>query len=194
MKNKEEQSYRKERFNLSQVITICIFVLIAMVLFALASCSKDDDTANNNNRDGQPYKFRVEVSTQYPDSCLVNIALGSYNFTEKSGLPRTIWLTDPDSDLRDVSVVSPLIQEYEIPSNFTKFYLNVGNYNRIWDAVWNDTNSKTNCTLKVYVDNKLVYSDTKLFNIGWGVAYDATKKKYVYKDGNGNTVETANFK
>lgn len=180
----------RDRLNARQFYAI---FLVAIGMLLLAACSDDDLTGGGNNDNGEPYKFRVEVTTQYPDSCKVAVCLGSYNYTDKNGLPRTEWITDPDVAPDEIAVESPLIKEYEIPRYFSKFYINVSNFTKTREAMLNDTNRQTTCTLKIFVNDELIVSATDLFGVGWGVVYDSNKKKYIYNDSNGNTVETSSL-
>jgi len=186
----------KERFTPLQFVSIITaFVATLTFLVCLSSCSKDDDPANDNDRNGQPYKFRIEAIEQYPDSCGVGIVLGFYRYNDETGLPRTEWLVPDDQD--PVYYVSPHTWEYEVPRNFTGFYINVGNgftseQIKNFDIWMSGVEYRSETTLKVYVNDKLIFSQTKwALAFGWNIGYNSTTKKYVYKDGNGNTVEVS---
>ena len=182
---------RKERFNLSQVLTICILVLIAIVLFALASCSKDDDTFKNNNRDGQPYKFRVEYTLDNPDNFYLSFEIANYNFVDETGLPRTIWICDENSSGQSYAVPSPLIKEFELPHNFNKIALTVGVYFVYPYQVGKPILDRQQETMyaKIYVNNKLLAETSAKFGIVFSIVYDKNSKKYIMKYSGGNEFE-----
>ena len=111
----------------------------------------------------------------------IAFGLGSYNYVDETGLPRTQWLTDPEVWPDEIAVKSPLIGEFEIPRNFNKFNLNGGVFNIEYDP----TDEKKNeiITGKLYVNNKLIITSSDKFILTMSIQYDASKKKYIIKSG-----------
>jgi hypothetical protein len=165
--------------------------LLLSVLFILGtligSCGRDDNPAGgDDDRTGEPYKVRIEVSAAHPDLFNLAIVLGSYNYVE-NGLPRTGWLTDPDVFVEETAVPSPLIEEYEIPRNFTKFFIDGAVFSI--DIQPSEMRMNEDVTGKLFVNNKLIASSTAKFSWTFAMVYDAAKKKYVITYSNGKDIE-----
>jgi hypothetical protein len=170
---------RRERFTTFQFLGISLAAVMVLVcMLAFSSCSKDDDP-NEDNRKGEPYKFRVELSIVNVDKYHLAFALGSYNYTDESGFPRTEWLTDPDIfDIRAIAVPSPLIGEYDIPRKFNKFFLDGG----VFTVEYDPTDGMNEIiTGNLFINNKLIASSAFKFDWNVQIIYNSSKKNYSVK-------------
>ncbi|MDR1370505.1 MAG: hypothetical protein LBJ72_10360 [Dysgonamonadaceae bacterium] len=148
----------------------------------LTGCGRDEDPVNEES--GDPYKFRIEISCEHPELYNVGISLGSYNYVE-NGLPRTGWLSDPDNFVEELP--SPLVKEYEIPGNFTKFFIDAGVFAK--GIVLHEKLLNEGISGKLTVNNRIIASSSAKFGWVCNIVYNAAKKKYVIKYSDGNDVE-----
>ena len=100
-----------------RVISVGIVLLVALLLCTFAGCSKDDDTSGGGNKPkGDPYKVKIEISTETPDIYTVYLNNGYYNVYDKDGKTNPVSFTTFDDYL--TSYPSPLIKEFDLPRNF----------------------------------------------------------------------------
>lgn len=162
------------------------FIASVMMFFAVAGCGKDDEPLNGrDDRTGEPYKIRVELSVDEGEDLRILIGFANYNFIEQSGqlagLPRTEWLFE------DVerAVQSPFIRECEIVRHFDKFTLFANVYELLPDEILRTKNIHG----KVYVNNNLLVSSTSKYGWTCVIEYESNKKKYIISYSGGNTIE-----
>jgi hypothetical protein len=165
---------------------ITLFIASMMMLFAFAGCGKDNDPQNGDNRTGEPYRIRVELSCDEGEDLKIIIGFANYNFIEQSGplkgLPRTEWLIDEKGyTLYD----SPCVKEFEVVRHFNKFTLLAGVHAILSDEILRTKNIHG----KVFVNNNLLVSSSFKYDWGCVIDYDSNKKKYVINYSGGTTIE-----
>jgi len=153
-----------------------LILLTALMVGMFAGCRKDEPEAGSENRKGSPYKFRIELSAANPDVFDIGYGIGNYYryFDEQLGLSRTVWF----SDAEDGIYKSPFVREYEIPFNFTGFFI----YGHLFAIVPEEVLRAGLISGKLFVNNKLLTEFS--YHFGWsvGIVYDASKKKFVITD------------
>ena len=165
---------------------IPLFIASMMMFFAFAGCSKDDNPQSGDDRTGEPYRIRVELSYDDGEDLKIIIGFANYNFIEQSGslkgLPRTEWLIDETGyTLYD----SPCVMEFEIIRHFNKFTFIAGVHAVLPEEVLRTKNIHG----KVFVNNNLLVSSSFKYDWGCVIEYDSNRKKYVVNYSGGNTIE-----
>jgi hypothetical protein len=168
----------------ASILTAIVFVaaLVLLSMFALSSCGKDDDPTNEeDNRKGEPYKFRVEVSCVNTDRNKIACSLGSINYVDNNGLPRTEWLSDPDHAPDDIAVESPYIKEFECTRAFNKLFMDIATFSKAYYYDDPEQNRKEPVTGKLYINNKLIITSNSIWTWQIAMQYDSKTKKYRLK-------------
>jgi hypothetical protein len=162
-----------------------ILLLAVFLLGALTGCGKDNEPGGEN-RKGEPYKFRIEVSAEKPDVFDVLTATGHYNYIDENGLPRTIWYTPDDVE----RVPSPDITEIEVPSNFYAFMF-TSSLISIDLSMPFEEELQGIISGKIFVNNKLLAEFSNKFWWITTIAYDNKTKQYTVKTSDGKEFKTS---
>ena len=166
---------------------VAIIFALMMMFFAFAGCGKDDDPNNGgDDRTGEPYRIRIELSVDEGEDLKIIIGFANYNFIEHSGplkgLPRTEWLIDETGyTLYD----SPCVKEFEVVRHFNKFTILAGVHAILPDEVLRSKNIHG----KVYVNDNLLVSSSFKYDWGCVIEYDSNRKKYVVNYSGGSAIE-----
>ena len=165
---------------------VAIIFALMMMFFAFAGCGKDDDPNNGgDDRTGEPYMVRIELSVDEGEALRILIGFANYNFIEQSGplkgLPRTEWLFENVSS----AVPSPFIGEFELPRYFNKFSFIANVFEHLPDEVLKTKNIHG----KVYVNDNLLVSSSSKYGWTCVIEYDSNRKKYVVNYSGGSAIE-----
>jgi len=169
-----------------KVIAGGIIMLIALSLCVLTSCGKDDEPGGKDDRSGQPYKFRAEISAEKPDEFDVLSATGNYNYVDENGLPRTVWYTPDDVE----RVPSPYVIEFEVPRNFNKFMLTSALFGIVPFMPY-EVEMAGIISGKLFVNNKLLVDFSNNFWWITSIGYDNKTKEYTVKTSDGKEFKTS---
>ena len=118
-----------------------------ILFFALFGCSDDKDTDGNDNQSGEPYKFRIDISTKKPDIFKVYLYNCVYNIY-KNGTTNPVSITGLDDYL--TSFASPHVKEFDLPRNFDGLGFTCG-------ITGEDSDSDV-AIIKIFVNDKLLLS------------------------------------
>ena len=158
--------------------TKSFFYLFVLLLFY--GCSDDKGLDETDNRSGEPYKFRVELSTDEPELFSIGWGTGNYKYIDKDfPVPITVWFT-PD-DLEEIP--SPCIKEFEIPGNFIQFSLLSALVSI--DPTISDSFEGI-IKGKLYINNNMITEFSHKFSWGVGITYNSNSKKYTVSASNEN--------
>jgi len=167
-------------------------LLILVFAYFFSACSKDDGIDGIDDRKGEPYKFKLEISLQDNfDKYKLYFSFGNYNYNNDNGFPVTGWIVDPDEKRKDITYYpSPMTHEFEIPRNFNKCL-----FSCVVSPVGYDPTDGENETVtgKLYINNKLIISSSTKFDWNSQIKYDSVKKTYIVTAKGGETLELKNF-
>ena len=122
-----------------------LFGLLSII--TLVACNDDNGLEENNKQSGEPYKFRIEVTSENPD-IRVNLSNLYYNTYDKNGRTNPVSITSLDDYL--TYYASPRKIEFDVPRNF--------------DGIGFSCRAASDiATVKIFVNDKLfvTYSDDR---------------------------------
>jgi hypothetical protein len=157
-------------------------MLALFCAITLFGCNDDEGNDEIDNRSGEPYKFRIEISAEKPDLFYIGWGMGSYNYID-NGLPRTVWFTPDDLE----KIPSPCIKDFEVPRNFTK----IGVYASLVSIdIMSFEDTMAGIIIgKLYVNDKLLSEFSYKFGWSVGIAYNNNTEKFVVTNSLKETVE-----
>lgn len=157
---------------------ISFFVFVSLfAVFFLTSCKKNRKELYN--KDQEMYKFRVELSLDRPDLYEMKVGIATYSYYNSRKQVCTQWILGGFMNSRSIGPEYyidkfPEIVEFDVHKNFHEFLFKASAISK----QYRDEEVGAIVTMKIYVNDKLLYSGEQEEDVRFLLSYDFEQEKY----------------